>query len=197
MNLGLAATVFGVIFLAELPDKTMIATLIMGSRSDPRAVWLGASLGFIFQMGLASVAGTFLNKLPHRPLEIVVSLVFLGGAAYLLLVPEKYAVKEGTDEAEREQPGSFLRVAATALGVIVVAEFGDLTQLLTAGFVARSGQILTVFLASSAALVLVAAIGAFGGRALLKVLPLARIRQGGGVLLAALGIYTLVTSLIS
>ena len=197
MNLGLAATVFFVMFFAELPDKTMIATLIMGSRGQPRAVWLGASLGFVVQMAIASVAGRFLNKLPHTALEIAITLVFLGGAVYLLFVPESSEVAEGETEAAAQAPKRFLATAGAAFGVILVAEFGDLTQLLAAGFVARSGEILTVFIASSLALIVVSGIGSFGGQALLKVLPLARIRQGGGILLLGFGIYTLVTLLTS
>ena len=99
MNLGLALSVFGVLFLAELPDKTMIATLIMGSRGKAVAVWIGASLAFTLHMAIAAVAGGLLNKLPHLALEIVVTVMFFAFAAYLLLVPEKEAVEEGEEEA--------------------------------------------------------------------------------------------------
>jgi len=196
VNLALAATVFGVIFVAELPDKTMIATLLMGSRSNPRAVWIGAALAFICQMAIAAVAGRFLSLLPHLALEIVVTLLFLGGAAYLLFVPESEEIAEGEAEAESEAAGSLLRVAVTAFGVIFIGEFGDLTQILAANFVARSHQPWIVFIASSLALLCVSALAAFGGQALLRVLPLSRIRKGGGLLLAAFGIYSLVSILV-
>ena len=78
-----------------------------------------------------------------------------------------------------------------------MAETGDLTQIIAASFTLKSHQPLTVFLASSAALVSVAAIGAFGGKALLKVLPLARIRQLGGIVLLILGIVGIVQMLTS
>jgi len=197
MNLGLALSVFGVIFLAELPDKTMIATLIMGSRGQAAAVWIGASLAFILHMAVAAVAGGLLDRLPHRILEIVVTAMFFVAAAYLLLVPEKEAIAEGEEEAAAERATSALRTMASAFAVIAVAELGDLTQIIAASFTLKSHQPLTVFLASSAALVLVAAIGAFGGKALLKVLPLARIRQLGGIVLLILGIVGIIQMLTS
>jgi putative Ca2+/H+ antiporter (TMEM165/GDT1 family) len=195
VNLGLAATVFAVMLVAELPDKTMIATVVMGSRARPAAVWAGASCAFVIHMGIASVAGHFLSLLPRRAVEAVVTVLFLTGAAYLLFVPEKEEVALGEAEAEPERPGAFVKVAATAFGVILIGEFGDLTQIMAANFVARSHQVWTVFFAGSLALISVSALGSFGGQALLKVLPLSRIRRVGGIVLACFGaieIYSLV-----
>lgn len=193
MNVALALTVFGVIFVAELPDKTMIATVVMGSRSSALPVWIGASLAFVIHMGIAAVAGKFLELLPHKLLEVIIMIVFLAGAAYLLFVPEKSELTKGEREGEKETPGSFFKVGSTAFAVIFIGEFGDLTQILAANFVAKSHDPWIVFVAASLALVAIAALGAFGGRSLVRVLPLSRIRQGGGILLAGFGIYTLIT----
>jgi hypothetical protein len=46
VNLAVAAAVFPVIFLGELPDKTMFASLVMATRGRPFAVWLGATAAF-------------------------------------------------------------------------------------------------------------------------------------------------------
>ena len=191
MNLGLAFTVFGVIFIAELPDKTLIATLLMGSRSAALPVWVGASVAFLFHVAIATVAGKFVGLLPHTALQIVVTVLFLGGAAYLLFVPESAEVEKGAEEADAERPGTFLKVAGTAFGVIFIGEFGDLTQLVTVNFAAKSHQPFTVFVAASLALVCVAGLAVSGGQALLKVVSLEKIRKGGGVVLAAFGLYTL------
>ncbi len=195
MNVGLFFTVFGVMFVAELPDKTMIATVVMGSRARASAVWIGASCAFLIHMALASLAGHFLSLLPQRAVEAVVTVLFLAGAAFLLFVPEKEQEEKGEAEGQGEQPGSYLKMAATAFGVILIGEFGDLTQILAANFVARSHEVLTVFVAGSLALISVAALGSFGGRALLKVLPVAKIRRAGGIILlffAAYEIYSIV-----
>ena len=95
MNFVVVATVFAWSRVAELPDKTMIATLVMGSRVRPVLVWLGASAAFLVHAVLAVVAGRLLELLPHRALEIVVTVLFLAGAAYLLLVPEKAEEEKG------------------------------------------------------------------------------------------------------
>ena len=191
MQIGLILGVFALIFVAELPDKTMIATLIMGSRYRPVLVWIGASAAFAIHAGIAVLAGGLLALLPHRWVEAVTALLFAGGAAYLLLVPEEEEEQEGEEEVAEAPAG--LKPIATAFVVIFVGEFGDLTQILTANLAAKYHQPLSVFIGAVAALTAVAALGAFGGRALLRVLPLKVLRKGGGVLLAGFAVYTLVT----
>jgi len=201
VSIAIIATTFALVAAAELPDKTMIATLVMGSRSRPLPVWLGASAAFLVHVTLAVAAGRLLELLPHRALEVVITVLFLAGAVYLIFVPERSEEDKGAREGEGmpESPAApatgTAKVAATAFGVILVGEFGDLTQLLTINLVARYHQPYSVFTGALAALVAVAALGAFGGRALLRFVPLAVIRRIGGVVLAgfaAYGIYSLV-----
>lgn len=190
MQPGVILGAFALIFVAELPDKTMIATLILGSRHRPLLVWIGATAAFAVHAGVAVLAGRLLALLPHAWVEGVTALLFAGGAVYLLVVSEEEEEREGAEEVEAAPTG--LRPAATAFLVIFVGEFGDLTQILTANLAAKYHQPLSVFVGSFAALAAVAALGAFGGRALLRVLPLSVIRRAGGVLLAAFAVYTLV-----
>jgi Ca2+/H+ antiporter, TMEM165/GDT1 family len=191
VQLGIVFTVYGLIFVAELPDKTMIATLIMGSRYRPVLVWVGATMAFAIHATLAVAVGQLLQLLPHRWVEAVTTLLFAAGAAYLLLVPEKVEEEEGEEEAD--SAGRGLKTVGTAFAVIFVGEFGDLTQILTANLAAKYHTPVAVFIGAFAALTTVAALGAFGGRALLRYLPLAVIRKVGGVLLAGFAIYGLVT----
>jgi putative Ca2+/H+ antiporter (TMEM165/GDT1 family) len=190
VQLGIVLTVFGLIFVAELPDKTMIATLIMGSRYRPMLVWLGAVLAFGIHVTIAVAVGQLLQLLPHRWIEGVTALLFAAGAAYLLFVPEKEEEDEGEEEADSARRG--WKTVAAAFTVIFIGEFGDLTQILTANLAAKYHQPLSVFVGAYSALICVAALGAFGGRALLRYLPLAVIRKAGGVLLAGFAIYSLV-----
>jgi putative Ca2+/H+ antiporter (TMEM165/GDT1 family) len=201
VNLAIVATTLALVAVAELPDKTMIATLVMGGRARPLYVWFGASAAFSVHVSLAVVAGRLLELLPHRALQIVVTVLFVGGAAYLLLVPERSELAKGAAEADAGAgagavaPAPALRVVATAFGVILIGEFGDLTQLLTVNLVARYHQPLSVFTGALTALVSVSALGAFGGRALLRFVPLATFRRLAGVVLlgmAAYSIYALV-----
>jgi putative Ca2+/H+ antiporter (TMEM165/GDT1 family) len=153
-------------------------------------VWIGATAAFAVHVGVAVLAGRLLALLPHRWVEGVTAVLFAAGAAFLLFVPEKTEVEQGEEEAEEAPVG--LRPIGTAFLVILVGEFGDLTQILTANLAAKYHQPLSVFIGAFAALATVAAIGAFGGRALLRVLPLGVIRKAGGVLLAGFAVYTVV-----
>jgi putative Ca2+/H+ antiporter (TMEM165/GDT1 family) len=190
MALGVVAITFGIIFVAELPDKTMIATIVLASRHRPLPVWIGAAAAMLVNSAVAVAAGRLLELLPHRAVEAVVAALFAAGSLYLLLTSEVATEEEGEDEASH---GSTDRnVALTAFGVIIVAELGDLTQILTANLAAHYHQPWSVFVGASAALISVMAIGVIGGRALLRVLPLRVIRKIAGTLLAGLAVYTLV-----
>ena len=69
------------IFLGELPDKTMSASLVMATRGRPFAVWIGATAAFAVRVVIATTVGVLLNDiLPHRAVEVAVALTFLAGA---------------------------------------------------------------------------------------------------------------------
>ena len=191
MNLSITLTVFLLIALAELPDKTMIAVLIMGSRYRPVTVWIGAVAAFAVHVTVAVAVGRLLQLLPHRWVEGVTTALFAAGAAYLLLVPEKEEEEAGEKEADRAPKG--WRPIGTAFVVILVGEFGDLTQILTANLAAKYHSAVSVFVGALAGLAAASAVAAFGGQALLRVLPVAIIRKAGGVVLVGFAVYTLVT----
>jgi putative Ca2+/H+ antiporter (TMEM165/GDT1 family) len=198
VSLAVIATVFVLVAAAELPDKTMIATLVLGSRSRPLFVWLGAAAAFLIHVVLAVAAGRAIELLPHEVLDVVVTALFFLGALLLLVVPERRERAHGEREAEEVQPvpARPWKIAGSAFAVIIVGEFGDLTQLLTINLVGKYHQPIAVFIGAYAGLLAASAVGAFGGRALLRVLPLEWIRRGGGVALlgfAAYGIYALAT----
>jgi putative Ca2+/H+ antiporter (TMEM165/GDT1 family) len=201
VSVGVVFATFLIIGVAEFPDKTMIATLIMGSRSRPLLVWIGASAAFAIHTTVAVVAGRLITLLPQHTVDIVVTILFGLGAAYLLFVPERAEIVKGTSEAApTEELGrgagvASMKVVATAFGVILVGEIGDLTQLLTMNLAAHYHDPWSVFVGALAALLTVSAIGAYGGRALLRWLPVQVIRRAGGVVLVgftAYGIYSLV-----
>jgi putative Ca2+/H+ antiporter (TMEM165/GDT1 family) len=158
VQLGIVAIVFALVFVAELPDKTMIATLIMGSRYRPLLVWIGATVAFAIHAGLAVAVGQLLQLLPHRWIEAVTAGLFAGGAAYLLFVPEKVQEEEGEKEADTTHRGA--KTIGAAFLVIFVGEFGDLTQILTANLAAKYHAPVQVFVGAFEALASVAALGA-------------------------------------
>jgi putative Ca2+/H+ antiporter (TMEM165/GDT1 family) len=193
MSLAIAATVFAVIFTAELPDKTALASLILGSRYRPSWVFAGIAAAFAVHVGLAIAAGSLLGLLPHRPLEIVVSVLFAAGAV-LLLRGRTGDAEDDQMEVTGQAPG-FWRVAATGFMVVLVAEFGDLTQVATATLAARYHDPLSVAVGATLALWAVGGLAVVGGRGLLKLVPLAWISRIAGAVMLALAAISLVAAL--
>ncbi|HWC68969.1 MAG TPA: TMEM165/GDT1 family protein [Acidimicrobiales bacterium] len=185
MDWGSAVTAFVVVFPAELPDKTMVATLVLTTRyRRPLAVWCGAVSAFAVHVTLAVLAGSLLARLPARVVDVVAGVLFAVGAIVLWReddVPDenKLAVVESR---------SAVRVAAAAGSVILVAEFGDLTQLATAGVAARTGDPLPVAVGAWLALATVAAIAVTAGRAVLAHLPIRVVRRVAAVVFALLAL---------
>ena len=188
MDLALAATVFLTIFVVELPDKTFIATLVLATRYRPLLVWIGVASAFLVQTVVAVLFGGLISRLPETPVHLLVAALFL--VAGILLI--RGAAKADSEEAETEEEfagkaaaeASGLKAVSASFLILFLAEWGDLSQLATAGFVARGGNALCVGVGAFAALALVSALGAVIGRALLKRLRLAVIRRiGGGICL--------------
>jgi Ca2+/H+ antiporter, TMEM165/GDT1 family len=197
MTVGAFAGIFALMFLLELPDKTFVATVIMSTKARPAMIVVGASLAFTLQMALAVGAGSLLTFFPVHWKDLIVGLLFLGGAAYLLFVTESEEEEKGRREAAAEKVGSPWKEITTAFVVLFIGEFGDLTQIQALNFEAKLHQPLEVFLASSLALIFVAVIGAYGGQALQRVVPLKWIRLVGGLIFAGLGIWTLVSLIVA
>lgn len=186
MNLALAVTVFVTIFVVELPDKTFIATLVLATRYRPLLVWIGVTAAFLVQTIVAVAFGGLISRLPETPVHIVVGLVFLVAGILLLRGAAKADDEEAEAEEEFEQkastPAAGLRAITASFLILFLAEWGDLSQLATAGFVARGGNPFSVGLGAFLALALVSGLGAVIGRALLKRLRLAVIRRVGGAI---------------
>ncbi len=170
MSITVAAITFGIIFLAELPDKTALASLVLGTRYRASYVFAGIAAAFAVHVGLAVAAGSLLSLLPHRWLEAVVGLLFLGGGLMLLLQKEETEDEEGT--AKEPASKSFWRVAGIGFVMVLVAEFGDLTQITTANLAAKYADPLAVGIGSWLALCAVAGVAIVGGKKLMEHVPL-------------------------
>jgi putative Ca2+/H+ antiporter (TMEM165/GDT1 family) len=183
VNLAVAVTVFGIVFCAELPDKTALASLVLGSRYRPVFVFAGVAVAFTVHVALAVAAGSLLGLLPRRPLEIVVAVLFALGAVLLLRGRHKDEEKSAD---EQDRAGGFWRVAGTSFLVILVAEFGDLTQIATATLTARYHDPLSVGIGALLALWAVAALAIVSGRSLLRLIPLQWVSRIAALVMLAL-----------
>ncbi|GHD98305.1 TMEM165/GDT1 family protein [Streptomyces alanosinicus] len=186
ISITVTALVFGVIFLAELPDKTALAGLVLGTRYRASHVFAGVAAAFLLHVVLAVAAGSVLTLLPQQIVHAITGVLFLGGAAMLML-------QKGEDEEEIRKPAdqSFWKVAGTGFTLILVAEFGDLTQIMTANLAARYDDPLSVGLGATLGLWAVAGLGIVGGKALMKRVPLRLITQIAALLMLGLGVWSL------
>jgi len=184
-------TTFALILPAELPDKTLVATLVLATRYRPRPVWLGVTLAFAVQSLTAVLAGGLLSRLPRQPVLAATAVLFTVGSFLMLFGSGEAADSEG-DEAPTGDPPSTRRIVTTSFGVLFAAEWGDFSQLLTAGLAARYGDPVGVFVGSWAALALIAGIAVVAGQGLLRVVPLGLLRRIAGVLFGVLAVLTAV-----
>jgi putative Ca2+/H+ antiporter (TMEM165/GDT1 family) len=183
VNLAATVSSFLVVLPAELPDKTVLACLVMGSRYRPGYVFAGAGAAFAVHVVLAVVAGSLLGLLPHRPVEVFVGVLFIAGAVILW----RQRRDDGDDFAVgQEARNRFLPVAAMAFAVVFVAEFGDLTQIVTAALAVRYHDPLAVGIGSVLALWLAAGLAIIAGRSLLRVVPMVWVTRAAALLMLAL-----------
>ncbi|WP_327595205.1 TMEM165/GDT1 family protein [Streptomyces chartreusis] len=186
ISFTVTAVVFGVVFLAELPDKTALAGLVLGTRYRASYVFAGVAAAFAVHVALAVAAGSVLTLLPQQILHALTGVLFLGGAAVLLM-------KKDEDEGEVRKPEnqSFWKVSGAGFMLILVAEFGDLTQIMTANLAARYDDPLSVGVGAVLALWTVAALGILGGKALMKRVPLKLITKVAALVMLTLGVWSL------
>ena len=161
---------FVLILPVELPDKTLFATLVLATRFPPLPVFLGVGVAFGLQSAIAVTAGSLLTLLPDTVVRAVVAVLFLIGAVLLWREARKGDDEDEAAAAARENT-SFVRAAAISFGVLFAAEWGDLSQLATAGLAARYAEPISVFVGSWAALLVISGLAAFLGRKLADRLP--------------------------
>jgi len=191
VSLAAAAVTFALVFPAELPDKTALASLVLGTRYPPLQVFAGVAAAFTVHVVLAVTAGGLLSLLPHRVVEAIVAAMFLLGALLLLRGRPEPGAETGLPGG---RPATFVRVVATSFAVIMVAEFGDLTQIVTASLAARYHDPIAVGLGSVLALWAVAALAITGGRGLLRVVPMTVVVRLAAAAMAVLAVISLISA---
>jgi putative Ca2+/H+ antiporter (TMEM165/GDT1 family) len=175
VDLSVVATAFILVLPVELPDKTLFASLVLATRFPHWPVFVGVGAAFGLQVAIAVTAGSLLSLLPEALVSGVVAVLFLVGA--IILWRTATSGPEDEDLDDTKQGTSFLRVAAISFGVLFAAEWGDLSQLATAGLAARLNDPVSVFVGAWAALLVVSGLAVFLGKKLADRLPIALIRR--------------------
>jgi len=184
-----AVVTFLAIFFAELPDKTMFATLLLSTRFKRKLpVWIGVSSGYGLHVVIAVLLGSALSNLPERPIHLAIGALFTVGG----IITWRSGADDDDDVRETTAARTFMSIAWTAASVIAVAEFADLTQLATAGFAARFADPVGVGLGAFLALSSVSGCAVLLGSWLQRVVPLRLIQKVAAVLFLTIGIVTIV-----
>jgi putative Ca2+/H+ antiporter (TMEM165/GDT1 family) len=190
MNWAAFFSSFSTMLLVELPDKTLIATLILSTRYHKLPVFIGVSLAFLAQCIIAVVAGSLLTKLPENVVAYIVASLFAVGAIVLW----RSASDAGEDEDVKSvQTTSPIKMALVSFTVLFAAEWGDASQLLTVALTAKYDAPFAVGLGSWLALVGVAALAILLGKFIQEKVPLhliQRIAAGVFAVFAGIALYT-------
>ncbi len=182
---------FVTVFPAELPDKSMVATIVLVTRyRRPGWVWVGVVAAFTVHVVVAVLAGSAIGLLPDVVVGLAVALLFLTGSILLFGAARRAEVE---DLGITEDPLATVRATVMgSAGLILLAEWGDLTQLATASLAAKSGEPLATGVGALLALAAVAAIAATFGRQLVTRIAIHKVNYVGSAIFAALAVWTLV-----
>jgi len=175
--LSISLSTFVIIALAEIGDKSQLVCMTLAARHRHWPVILGATTAFLVLNLLAVLFGAGVAAwIPERLMAGLVALLFGAFGIHAL-----YKKDDSASEAVVEASGH--GIFLTTLLLILVAEFGDKTQIAVAGLAGSLAPV-PVWLGATAALVLVSALGVWAGRTVLQRLPLVWLhRLGGGLFL--------------
>ena len=180
MNWSALVSTLGLIFVAELGDKTQLAVVAQTCKHRrPWAVFFGASLALTAVTLVGALGGQLLGQvIPAPVLKIVAAVAFI---AMGLLVGREAIKASSRDAAEKACmlpeadcvaiPGWDWRAFGSTLGLLFVAELGDKTQLAVLGLAGKYGSPWSVFAGGALALILVTALGVVGGQGICKIIP--------------------------
>jgi putative Ca2+/H+ antiporter (TMEM165/GDT1 family) len=187
VQLHVVAAVFPIIFLAELPDKTMFASLVLSTRGKPFVVWVGAAGAFVVHVVIATTVGVALfHLLSHRALNALVAAMFVAGGLLALREAARDRREQREERLVEREVASHRRIVVTAFVVIFLAEWGDLTQVLTANLAAHYHSALSVAVGATLALWAVAGLAVVSGQSLLRVVNVSTVRVVTAIVLFGL-----------
>jgi putative Ca2+/H+ antiporter (TMEM165/GDT1 family) len=186
VSLTAAAATFVAVLPAELPDKTILACLILSSRYRPSVVFAGAATAFLAQVVIAVAAGGALSLLPHHVIEACAAGVFVVGAVLLWKMQGEKQDEQDDDSGRDGARSGFWPVFGTAFAVVFLAEFGDLTQLTTVSLAARFHDPVSVGIGATLALWVAAGCAVTFGWRLLKLIPMQWLTRGAALVMLVL-----------
>jgi Ca2+/H+ antiporter, TMEM165/GDT1 family len=180
------ATTFGLVFLAELGDKSMLLALAFATRYRPWPVLGGIAIAAFAMLGLSTLVGAALGTaLPEQALAIGGGVLFIGFGLWTLR-------PEDEEDETAEVRGSSVLLGVT--GAFLVAEFGDKTMLATATLAATQPALPT-WLGAGLGMTVASGIAIVVGAVLGARIPERVTRIAAGVAFLAFGVWLLIDGL--
>ena len=172
---------FGLIFVAELGDKTQLAVLAQTCKyRRPWSVLLGASLALIAVTALGAAGGQVVSQLvPPAVLRWVAAAAFVVMGIFVAREaakdggddPESACAMDGEGQASGASPfAQSWRAFTSTFGLLFVAELGDKTQLAVLSMATKRAPWL-VFFGGGLALTAVTGLAVVGGEGLCRLIP--------------------------
>jgi len=195
MEISVFITVFTLIFMAELPDKTAFATFLMATRGKPLPIFIGVAAAFIMTSLTAVAFGSLIGLLPEKWVHAGAGVLFIGFAAHTWFFHDKDETEVKHDTPAISARVEFKSAAWKSFLVIFIAEWGDITQLATVSLAARFHEsLITVFLASTLALWSVTALAVIAGKKVGHAVHADLLKKVSAILFVGIGIYFIMTA---
>ena len=191
---------YGIIFVAELGDKTQLIVLTLATKGfDKKMLSLGATVGFAVIVFLGGIIAMLLaNYIDLNLLSLISGVIFLiiGSIQIIKIIKDR---KKGVCETNIVSDNEIPKLKSTnsfliGLFSIVIMELGDKTQLMTIILASTSASIVGTLLGSWLALSSLAIIGAIAGEYLSKKLSKEKIDIIASALFVVIGILIIVLS---
>jgi putative Ca2+/H+ antiporter (TMEM165/GDT1 family) len=195
-------TTFGLVFVAELGDKTQLAVVTQSCKHRrPWAVFWGASLALTAVTALGAAGGRVLGEVV--PASLLRGMAALAFVVMGILVGRQAAkcrpgqsLAEACELPQDQEAGAEAtpnvsvdwKAFGSTLGLLFLAELGDKTQLTVLGLAGRYGSDWLVFAGGAAALTAITALGVVGGQELCRLIPERTALWGSAVAFVAMGV---------
>ena len=178
-------TALGLVFVAELGDKSMLLALVMGPRYGAGRVLTAIALETAIVMALAVLLGGAADLLlPERALALGSGLLFITFGWWTLRGGD-----EGQEAVEAADGRSLPAVIAALAVVFFLSELGDKTQVATLSLSSLNPHArLGVWVGATAGMVAADAVAVGAGQSLMRVISRRALERAAGVLFVAFGV---------
>ena len=187
MDIIAVISTLSLVALAELGDKTQLATVTLSARRSPISVFLGAMLAFAVVDGVSALLGGAISTyLPMSWILIGSGLVFILFGLHGLIGAKK---EEDVEVKDRGFP------LLTSFSLVALMELGDKTQFAVVALASQYDPVM-VFLGMMLAFVLITGVGVVLGATLVKRLSTKYLRLGSSALFLLFGAAFLISAVL-